>query len=84
MGVVRGARRTLAKAEKAIISIEAHPKVCDRTGVDPVTILREIAEIRPFQFTVAETGESNLDLLRPFFEQQAKDGTVYNIVCSSR
>ncbi len=84
IGVVRGASRTLAEAEKAIVSIEAHPKVFGRTAVDPIMILREIAAIRPFQFTVAETRKSNLDLSRPFFEQQANDGTIYNIVCSSR
>jgi FkbM family methyltransferase len=84
IGVIRGASRSLAEADKAILSIEAHPKVFQRTGIDPITILREIAAIRPFQFTVAETGESNLDLSRPFFEQQPNDGTVYNIICISR
>lgn len=84
IGVVRGASRTLREAEKAIVSIEAHPKVFGRTGVDPIVILREIAAIRPFQFIVAETGESNLDLSRPFFQQQANDGTIYNVVCSSQ
>jgi FkbM family methyltransferase len=84
IGVVRGASRTLAAAKKAIVSIEAHPKVFGRTGVDPIVILREIAAIRPFRFTVAETGESNLDLTRPFFEQQPNNGTNYNVVCSSR
>jgi FkbM family methyltransferase len=84
IGVVRGALRSLTEAEKAIVSVEAHPKVFGRTGIDPIMILREIAAIRPFQFTVAETGKSDLDLSRPFFEQQANDGTIYNIVCSSR
>jgi FkbM family methyltransferase len=83
IGVIRGASQSLAKAQKAIISVEAHPKVFSRTGIDPITILREIAAIRPFQFTVAETG-SDLDLYRPFFEQLPNDGTIYNIVCSSQ
>jgi len=83
IGVIRGASRTLGEADKAIISVEAHPKVFGRTGVDPIVILREIAAIRPFQFTVAETGKADIDLTRPFFEQLPKDGTIYNIVCSS-
>lgn len=84
IGVVRGASRTLAEAKKAIISIEAHPQVFGRTGIDPISILREIAAIRPLQFTVSETGKSDLDLSRPFFEQQPNNGTIYNVVCSSR
>jgi hypothetical protein len=84
IGVIRGALRTLSEAEKAIVSVEAHPKVFGRTGIDPIMILRELAVIRSFKFIVAETGDANLDLSRPFFEQQKKDGTIYNIVCSSR
>lgn len=84
MGVVRGASRTLAGADKAIVSIEAHPKVFGRTRVDPIGVLRELAAIRPFRFTVAETGESDLDLNRPFFEQQPNEETIYNVVGSSR
>jgi FkbM family methyltransferase len=83
INVIRGARRVLNQAEKAVVTVEAHPLVLQRTGIDPILILQELAAIRPFHFVVAETGRSNLDLGRPFFEQEAHDGTIYNIVCSS-
>ena len=83
IGVIRGALRTIAAAETAVISVEAHPKVFARTGIDPILVLREIAAVRPCRFTVAETGQSNLDLSRPFFEQ-LPDIEIYNIVgCST-
>lgn len=84
LGVIRGAARSLAAPAKAIVSVEAHPQVFDRTGIDPIRILQELAAIRPFRFLVAETGKTDLDLSRPFFAQQPKDGTIYNIICSSR
>ncbi len=83
IAVIRGAARSIAQAHTAILSIEAHPKVFERTGIDPITILQAIAALRPFQFTVAETGDSITDLSRPFFQQQPNDGTVYNIICVS-
>lgn len=83
LGVIRGAARTLAEAEKAIVSVEAHPKVFGRTGIDPIKILQEIAAVRPFLFKIAENGKTDLDLHRPFFEQVVNDGTIYNIVCTS-
>lgn len=82
--VIRGAQRTLAGARRAIVALEAHPKVYGRTGVDPSVALRELQSIRPFRFVVAETGYAGLDTSRAFFDQQPDDGTVFNIVCVSR
>lgn len=84
LGVIRGASRSLAAPTRAIVSVEAHPQVFDRTGIDPIRILQELAAIRPFRFLVAETGKTDLNLSRPFFDQQPKDGTIYNTICSSR
>lgn len=84
IGVIRGAARSLARASKAIVSIEAHPKVYSRNKIEPIEILRSLAAIRAFDFTIAETGKSDIDLARPFFDQQANDGTVYNVVAVSR
>jgi FkbM family methyltransferase len=83
IGVVRGAARTIAAAGMAIISVEAHPKVFARTNLDPILVLREIAAVRPFRFTIAETGQSDLDLSKPFFEQVHNKAEIYNIVGSS-
>lgn len=80
--VVSGATRTIAEVDKVIVAVEAHPRVMDRTGIDPVMVLRQLGAVRPFQFIVAETGE-NLDMTRPFFPQQPRPDGIYNIVCSS-
>jgi hypothetical protein len=66
-----------------ISSPEAEFRDSEAYVIDPIVVLREIVAIRPFQFTVAETGKSNREFSRSFFEQQAKDGKICNIVCSS-
>jgi len=77
--VVRGARATIAKTQRVIVATEAHPLVAARTGVDPITVLQELSDIRSFRFTVCETGKS-VDLARPFFEQLPKAFNNCNVV----
>jgi len=79
-GVVRGGIHTIKSARSVVISVEAHPKVFARTSIDPICVLQEIAAIRPFRFTVSETGQSDLDLSVPFFEQVPNKTEIYNIV----
>jgi FkbM family methyltransferase len=83
MGVAKGAKNTIGIARNAVITVEAHPKVFSRTGIDPILILRELASIRSFGFEVAEARNKKLDLSIPFFKQYKDDGTIYNIVCYS-
>jgi FkbM family methyltransferase len=81
--VVRGAKETIAKAPRVIVAIEAHPLVAARTGIDPIAVLRELVAIREFRFTVCETGQSDLDLARPFFEQLPEKFNNCNVVAVS-
>jgi FkbM family methyltransferase len=81
--VVRGAKGTIAKAPRVIVATEAHPLVAARTGIDPISVLQELAAIRPFRFTVCETRQSNLDLARPFFEQLPEKFYNCNVVAVS-
>ena len=55
--VLEGARRTITEAHAVVIMLEAHPDVARRTGRNPVTYLRYLTEIRPFQFAFVESGE---------------------------
>lgn len=80
LAVIRGARKTLATATGLIVAIEAHPLVARRTGIDPIVVLRELASIRSFHFTVCENPEANLDLSRPFFDQMPRDLYNCNVV----
>ena len=78
--VLRGASETIRSARMAVIAIEAHPQVASRTGIDPVECLRFLESIRPFQFSVAETGE-NVSTDRPILKVDQKE--VRNIVCAA-
>ena len=81
--VLRGARQTIAAAPHVIVATEAHPLVAARTGIDPILVLRELNAIRPFRFTVCETGKSDLDLSKPFFEQLPEKFYNCNVVAVS-
>lgn len=83
IGVVRGAARTIRSANSVIVTVEAHPQVFARTGIDPIRVLGELAAIRPFDFTPAEDRQIELDLSRPFFEQVGKKEQIYNVVATS-
>lgn len=80
IGVVRGAARTIELAKSVIVTIEAHPKVFARTGIDPIRVLGELAAIRPFRFVVSEDRQAEIDLSRPFFEQMPDKEQIYNVV----
>lgn len=78
LAALRGAARTISTAANVIVAIEAHPSVTARTGIDPVECLRFLTSLRPFLFSVSETG-GLLVPDRPVFEQIASD-QVYNII----
>ena len=56
LNVLQGARETIQKAEHCALTLEAHPQVCRRTGILPNACLSYLASLRPFRFTIAETG----------------------------
>lgn len=78
--VLRGASETIRSARSCVIAIEAHPQVAGRTGRDPVECLRFLQSIRPFQFSVAETGE-NVSTDGPVLKPGQTE--VHNIVCAT-
>lgn len=84
IGVVRGAAQTIKSADSVIITVEAHPRVFARTGIDPILVLGELAAIRPFDFILAEDRRVELDLAEPFFEQVADKEQIYNVVATTR
>jgi FkbM family methyltransferase len=81
LAAVRGASRMISTAPNVIVAIEAHPGVTARTGVDPVECLRLLASLRPFQFSVGETGLS-IDTGKFVFDQIAPN-RVYNLIARS-
>lgn len=83
-GAVEGAVNTLAASSQFVVDIEAHPKVAQRTGIDPIEILRRLNEIKPCSFKICECPDVELDLGYGFFEQlghsQVKN---YDVIVSS-
>lgn len=69
LDAIEGAVATLAGAQQFVVDIEAHPKVAQRTGIDPIVILRRLNDLRPCTFRICERADLVLDLGRDFFSQ---------------
>lgn len=66
--VLQGASKTIRRAAHCVLTLEAHPQVCRRTGVLPNPCLDYLSSLRRFRFTIAETGrqvEPNDQILDP-------------------
>ena len=80
--VIEGAASTIHAASRCVVVFEAHPVVALRTGRDPMTCVRLLQSIRPFEYLIAETGAA----LSPETERlfQGSDGIEpWNIVARS-
>jgi FkbM family methyltransferase len=80
LAALRGAARTVQTASNIVLTLEAHPLVTRRTGVDPIEYLRLLASWRTFTFVAAESGMS-LDTKRPVFDQHPRE--IHNIIAIS-
>jgi len=69
LDVIEGAVQTLAGARRFVVDVEAHPRVAERTGIDPIVYLRRLHEIRPCSFHICERPDVELSLARDFFDQ---------------
>jgi FkbM family methyltransferase len=78
--VLKGAAETIKAADACVVAVEAHPTVTFRTGRDPIECLRFLDSLRPFQFTIAETGEHPSLADRIIRDDQTD---IWNIVCST-
>lgn len=77
--VLEGARETIRRAPHCVLTLEAHPQVCQRTGIAPNACLAYLSSLRRFRFTVAETGRQvapDDDILDP--------ARVFNLVAVSQ
>jgi FkbM family methyltransferase len=66
--VLRGAEETIRRASACVLTLEAHPRVCERTRRRPNDGLTFLSSIRPFRFLVAETErwvEASEDIIDP-------------------
>jgi FkbM family methyltransferase len=82
LAVVLGAREHLRRAPSFVVGFEAHPAQVDRTGIEPMRIVRELRAIRPCSVDVAERPDCDLAGDAPLFDQLG-ERRVVNIVCAS-
>jgi FkbM family methyltransferase len=80
LAVLQGAAESIKAADACVVALEAHPTVTSRTGRDPIECLRFLDSLRPFQFTIAETGEHPSLADRIIRDDQTE---IWNIVCST-
>jgi FkbM family methyltransferase len=81
---VRGALGTLRAAREFAVSFEAHPRVVERTGVEPTEIIRLIQSVRDCSVTVSDVPAMEVTTDRPFFAQVSDLKVMgYNILCRS-
>ena len=79
LNVLQGARETIRRAARCVLTLEAHPQVCLRTGIFPNACLAYLGSLRRFRFVIAETGREvapDDDILDP--------ARVFNIVAVSK
>jgi FkbM family methyltransferase len=74
--VLKGAAQTIRTADKIVVSLEIHPKVIARIGLDPNVYLEFLSSLRPFTFCAAEQPGTVTTI-------PALDSRVLNIVAVS-
>ena len=81
--VVAGAAETIRRAGEVIVAFEAHPRVAERIGRDPVEVMHALLAIRPdFTFDVDTTPAQTVTADKPLFEQ-LPPVRVYNVIARS-
>lgn len=67
--VFRGATKILQKVRRAVIFLEVHRAVVDRTGISPEEIFSAAEAARPCNWFLSEPEMPRIDRNRSFFEQ---------------
>lgn len=81
--VVEGAASTIRSAGEVLVAFEAHPRVAQRLGRDPVEVMHALLAIRgDFTFDVDTTPARAVQPDRPLFAQLPPT-RVYNVVARS-
>ncbi len=82
LDVLKGAAETLRAARAFAVSFEAQIDQAERTGIEPMEILRFLCAIRPCRYRVSDVPGLELDPDRPFFVQiEQPQAFGYNILC---
>lgn len=81
--VVAGAQQTIRDATEIVVAFEAHPRVAERRGRDPIEVMQALLELRSdFTFVVDTLPARDLDPHRRIFDQLPPT-RVYNVIAYS-
>ena len=80
--VLRGARDTLARADRFVVTVEANTRVIRRTGVDPLMCIDLLREIRPCRAYISERPGVDMSGARRFDDLGLPDPNC-NLICVS-
>lgn len=81
--VVEGAAQTIRRAREVLVAFEAHPRVAQRVGRDPVEVMQTLLAIRRnLTFLVDTTPAVTITADRPLFDQLPPN-RVYNVIARS-
>ena len=81
--VVEGAAETIRRSGEILVAFEAHPRVAQRLGRDPVEVMHALLAIRSdFTFSVDRGPTQTITADRPIFDQLSPE-RVYNIIARS-
>jgi FkbM family methyltransferase len=86
LAVLQGAERTISQAREFVIQLEAAKAVAERTGQEPIDMLRYLNTLRPCRFTCFEehtAAQHPVDLDRPFFAQFPQHYQVVDVAARS-
>lgn len=83
VNVVHGAERTIREAGQVVVAFEAHPRVTQRRGRDPIEVMQALLALRrDFTFVVDTIPARELDPNRRIFDQLPPT-RVYNVIAHS-
>jgi FkbM family methyltransferase len=84
LAAIKGALGTLRAAPDFAVSFEAHPRVVERTGIEPTDIIRLIKSVRDCTVKVSDVPAMQVMTDRPFFSQVTDLKVMgYNVLCRS-
>ena len=86
LDIIEGGQDALSRASQFTVQFEAHPRVTERTGVDPIRCLTALIELGAKSWTVCEEGAEHpfegLHANASFFEQFPKD-RIFDVVATT-
>jgi hypothetical protein len=66
---MRGARNLITASKRALVLLEIHPEVLEKTSTSPEQLFETLESIRSVDWLVPMMGNCSVDRNKPFFQQ---------------